>query len=96
MSDDVIRKALEVAAREVLLNLGDRRGIGDELDNCDEDIQQEIGQTVAAAAIGAFLREMNVIAFGYALPDSSTVFRNGMHVGEELAAAIARASGGGA
>jgi len=55
-----IREALHKAAKAVLSNLSDRKGIGNELEQCDEDIQAEIGMTVAAKAIAAFLRALPI------------------------------------
>jgi hypothetical protein len=59
MTDDttspIRRAAVEAAALEVLTDLGDRRGIGAALYECDDDIQNEIGTTVAIAAIAAYL-----------------------------------------
>ena len=55
-----IRAALEKAAKAVLSDLSDRKGIGNELEQCDEDIQAEIGRTVAAKAIAAFLRALPI------------------------------------
>jgi hypothetical protein len=54
-----IREALHEAAKAVLSNLSDRKGIGNELEQCDEDIQAEIGITVAAMAIAGFLRGLD-------------------------------------
>jgi hypothetical protein len=53
---DPIRAALEVAAEEVLKNLKDRRGIRQAIEQCDADVQAEIGRTLAAKAIAAFNR----------------------------------------
>jgi hypothetical protein len=55
---DPIRAALEAAAEEILKNLKDRRGIRQVIEQCDDDIQAEIGRTVAAKAIHAFLRAL--------------------------------------
>lgn len=54
-----IREALEKAAGAVLQNLGDRKGIGNELDQCDNDIKAEVGRTVAAKAIAAFINALH-------------------------------------
>ena len=54
-----IRAALDKAAEEILKNLKDRRGIRQEIDQCDADIQAEIGRTVAAIANAAFLRALH-------------------------------------
>ncbi len=54
-----IREALHKAAKAVLSNLSDRKGIGNELEQCDEDIQAEIGITVAAKAIAAFITALH-------------------------------------
>ena len=54
-----IREALHKAAKAVLSNLSDRKGIGNELEQCDEDIQAEIGRTVAAMAIAAFISALH-------------------------------------
>jgi hypothetical protein len=59
MADNPIRAALDKAAEEILKNLKDRRGIRQEIDQCDADVQAEIGQTVAAKAIAAFLRALH-------------------------------------
>jgi hypothetical protein len=61
---DPIRAALDKAAEAVLFDLKDRRGVGNEIEQCDDDIQAEIGRTVAVKAIAAFLR---------ALPDGSMI-----------------------
>ena len=53
-----IREALEKAAGAVLQNLSDRKGIGNELEQCDDETKAEIGRTVAAKAIAAFLRAL--------------------------------------
>jgi hypothetical protein len=55
-----IRAALEKAAKAALSDLSDRKGIGNELEQCDEDIQAEIGKAVAAKAIAAFLRALPI------------------------------------
>ena len=54
-----IRAALEKATKAVLSDLSDRKGIGNQLEQCDDDIQAEIGRTVAAKAIAAFLRALH-------------------------------------
>ena len=54
-----IRAALEKAAKAVLSDLSDRKGIGNELEQCDEDIQAKIGITVAAKAIAAFITALH-------------------------------------
>ena len=51
---DPIRAALDKAAEAVLFDLKDRSGVGNEIEQCDDDIQAEIGKTVAAKAIAAF------------------------------------------
>jgi len=53
---DPIRAPLDKAAEEVLKNLKDRRGIRQAIEQCDADVQAEIGRTVAAQAIAAFNR----------------------------------------
>ena len=58
-----IPAALDKAAEAVLFDLKDRKGVGNEIEQCDADVQAEIGRTVAAKAIAAFLR---------ALPDQYT------------------------
>lgn len=55
-----IREALEKAAKAALSDLSDRKGIGNELDRCDDDTKAEIGRTVAAKAIAAFLRALPI------------------------------------
>lgn len=52
---DPIRAALDAAAEEVLKNLKDRRGIRQAIEQCDADVQAEIGRTVAAVGNAAFL-----------------------------------------
>jgi hypothetical protein len=79
---DPIRAALEKAAKAVLSDLSDRKGIGNELEQCDEDIQAEIGRTVAAKAIAAFLR---------ALPTTDPTFFAQLHT---LADAVLSAAKG--
>jgi hypothetical protein len=59
MADNPIRAALEAAAEEILKNLKDRRGIRQEIDQCDADVQAEIGRTVAAIANATFLRALH-------------------------------------
>ena len=54
-----IREALEKAAGAVLQNLSDRKGIGNELEQCDDETKAEIGRTVASKAICAFLRALH-------------------------------------
>jgi hypothetical protein len=56
---DRIRAALDKAAEAVLFNLKDRRGVGNEIEQCDDDIQAEIGRTVAVKAIHTFLCAVN-------------------------------------
>lgn len=56
---DPIRAALDKAAEAVLFNLKDRRGVGNEIEQCDDDIQAEIGRTVAVKAITKFLYAVN-------------------------------------
>ena len=51
-----IRAPLEAAAEAVLFDLKDRKGVGNEIEQCDADVQAEIGRTVAAKAIHAFLK----------------------------------------
>jgi hypothetical protein len=55
---DPIRAALEKAAEAVLFDLKDRKGVGNEIEQCDDDIQAEIGRTVAVKAIHTFLRAL--------------------------------------
>ena len=55
---DTIRAALEQAAKAVLHNLSDRKGIGNELDQCDDEVKAEIGRTVATKAMQAFFFEI--------------------------------------
>jgi hypothetical protein len=54
-----IREALEKAAGAVLQNLSDRKGIGNELEQCDDETKAEIGRTVAAEAIAAFITALH-------------------------------------
>jgi hypothetical protein len=54
-----IRAALDKAAEAVLFNLKDRKGVGNEIEQCDDDIQAEIGRTVAAKAIHTLLRALH-------------------------------------
>ena len=54
----LIPAALAKAAEAVLFDLKDRKGVGNEIEQCDDDIQAEIGRTVAAKAIAAFLRAL--------------------------------------
>ena len=61
---DPICAGLEKAAEAVLSDLKNRKGVGNEIEQCDDDIQSEIGRTVAAKAIHTFLR---------ALPDGSMI-----------------------
>jgi hypothetical protein len=56
--NDPIRAALDKAAEEVLKNLKDRRGIRQAIEQCDADVHAELGRTVAAKAIAAFLRAL--------------------------------------
>jgi len=53
---DRIRAALDKAAEEVLKNLKDRHGLRQAIEQCDADVQAEIGKTVAAVGNAAFLR----------------------------------------
>jgi hypothetical protein len=62
MTNPITNAALAKAAEAVLFDLKDRKGVGNEIEQCDADVQAEIGRTVAAKAIAAFLR---------ALPDLS-------------------------
>jgi hypothetical protein len=55
---DPIRAALDAAAEEVLKNLKDRRGLRQAIEQCDADVQAEIGRTVAAVGNAAFLRAL--------------------------------------
>jgi len=55
---DPIRAALDKAAEELLKNLKDRRGIRQAIEQCDADVQAEIGRTVAAVGNAAFLRAL--------------------------------------
>jgi len=57
MSDEIC-DPLNMAAEAVLSNLKDRKGVGNEIEQCDDDIQSEIGRTVAAKAIHTFLRAL--------------------------------------
>lgn len=57
---DPIRAALDKAAEEVLKNLKDRRGIRQAIEQCDADVQAEIGRTVAAVGNAAFLRALPI------------------------------------
>jgi hypothetical protein len=41
MVDNPIRAALDKAAEAVLFNLKDRKGVGNEIEQCDDDIQAE-------------------------------------------------------
>ena len=54
-----IATALDKAAEEILKNLKDRRGIRQVIEQCDADVQAEIGRTVAANAITKFLYAVN-------------------------------------
>jgi hypothetical protein len=61
MTNPDICAALEKAAEAVLFDLKDRKGVGNEIEQCDDDIQAEIGRTVAAKAIHAFHRALPMI-----------------------------------
>jgi hypothetical protein len=63
MNNPITNAALAKAAEAVLFDLKDRKGVGNEIEQCDDDIQAEIGRTVAAKAIHTFLQ---------ALPDEYT------------------------
>ena len=54
-----IREALEKAAGAALSELSDRKGIGNELEQCDDETKAEIGRTVAAKAIAAFITALH-------------------------------------
>ena len=56
-----IEELAEKAAFEIWNDLTDRRGVGDELQNCDEDIQEEIKRMMVrsiALAIESHARKM--------------------------------------
>jgi hypothetical protein len=55
-----IRAALEKAAEAILKNLKDRRGIRQAIEQCDADVQAEIGRTLAAVGNAAFLRALPI------------------------------------
>jgi hypothetical protein len=59
MNNPITNAALIKAAEAVLFDLRDRKGVGNEIEQCDDDIQAEIGRTVAAKAIHAFLRTLH-------------------------------------
>jgi hypothetical protein len=69
---DPIRAALKKAAEAVLFDLKDRKGVGNEIEQCDDDIQAEIGRTVAAKAIHTFLRALPDVSMIVAMARSSS------------------------
>jgi predicted RNA-binding Zn ribbon-like protein len=62
MADNPIRAALDKAAEEVLKSLKDRRSIRQVIEQCDADVQAEIGKTIATKAIAAFLYALSDVA----------------------------------
>jgi hypothetical protein len=87
---DPIRAALEKAAEEVLKNLKDRRGIRQAIEQCDADVQAEIGRTAAAGAIVTFLRNLpkgNVEVPQPGIPDRLVLGMNHIHA-RNLAVAV--------
>ncbi len=59
MTNPTTTAALDKAAEAVLFDLKDRKGVGNEIEQCDDDIQAEIGRTVAAKAIHTFLHALH-------------------------------------
>jgi len=78
---DPIRAALEKAAEEILKNLKDRRGIRQVIEQCDADVQAEIGRTVAAIGNATFLR---------ALPTTDPTFFAQLHALADTVLAAAK------